>query len=588
MKGVVGKKLWFIPIAILLLVQCQTASDIPAPDLILVNGKIITVDSTDQIVEALAIKDGKILAIGTSEEISALAVEASKKIDLGGRTVTPGLLDSHIHLSSSPWNSPDVVDLSYPNAKNIDDIKQLISEQVDKVSPGEWVQADGLDEGKLEEQRLILAEELDEVSPENPVWLSHTTGHYGVANTKALELAGITAKTPNPPEGIIERDLKGVANGTLKESAMGLVYRKLPPITVKDIEGGVGHMIKALNSEGMTGVKDPTINEKRWQAYKNLLKSDSLNLRVFGLWVGGKSKASARKAIEQYQGVQDSLTIGNKHLVSGGIKIFADGSGGARTAWLYDEWNKDITGVDKGNYGFPNILPDTLRAMISEIHQAGIHASTHAIGDRTIDTVVTIYKEVLTNDPKKDMRHGIIHANIPTEAALDIIEKLQNEYQAGYPEPSAAFTWWIGDTYAGNFGERAKRLNPFATFKRRGIIWANGSDYAVTPFPAKYGIWSSIAREPEVGAYQETPFGTAESVDVQTALKAATIWTAHQMFMEDHIGSIEVGKFADLAVWDRDLYTVKTEEIKDMECLMTIFNGKVVFESDKFRKSKKQ
>ena len=194
---------------------------------------------------------------------------------------------------------------------------------------------------------------------------------------------------------------------------------------------------------------------------------------------------------------------------------------------------------------------------------------------------MTIYKEVLENDPRKDMRHGIIHANIPTDSALDIIEELQTKYQAGYPEPSATFTWWIGDIYASNFGERAKSLNPFATFKRRGIIWANGSDFSVTPYPAKYGIWSSIAREP-VGEYQETPFGTSESVDVRTALKSVTVWAAHQMFMEDFIGSIEVGKFADFAVWDRDLYSVKTDGIKDMECLMTIFNGAVVFESDKF------
>ncbi len=288
MKAPKRTKIWLLPIAILILVQCKPPNKSFNPDLVLVNGKIITVDSTDQIVEALAIKDGKILAIGSSEEIAALAGEITKKIDLAGRTVTPGLLDSHIHLSSSPWNSPDVVDLSYPNAKSIVEIKQLISEQVDKVSPGEWVQADGLDEGKLEEQRLILAEELDEVSPENPVWLSHTTGHYGVANTKALELAGINDDTPNPPEGIIERNSKGEANGTLKESAMGFVYRKLPPITVKDIEGGVAHMIKALNSEGMTGIKDPTVNEKRWKAYKNVLKSDSLNLRVFGLAVNRK------------------------------------------------------------------------------------------------------------------------------------------------------------------------------------------------------------------------------------------------------------------------------------------------------------
>jgi predicted amidohydrolase YtcJ len=573
----------FIAIAIMALVSCASSDEDKIPDLILVNGKIITVDSTGRIAEAIAIREDRILAIGSTGDIEALAGEATRRIDLNKRTVTPGLLDSHIHLSSSPWNSPNVVDISYPEAKNIEDIKRLISEKVEKVLPGEWIQAVGLDEGKLEEQRLITAEELDEISPDNPVWLSHTTGHYGVVNTKALEVAEIDRDTENPPEGIIDRDEIGNATGTLKESAMGLIYRKLPPTTVQDIENGIIYMTNALNSEGMTGVKDPTLNNKRWEAYKNVLNSGKLNLRVFGLWMGGKSITATQNALERQLEVQDSFQMGKNHLVSGGIKIFADGSGGARTAWLYDEWNKDITGIDEGNYGFPNIAPYTLREMIKTIHQAGVHASTHAIGDRTIDTVVKIYQEVLKAKPTKGLRHGIIHANIPTDYALGTIKELQNEYDAGYPEPSAAFTWWIGDTYAGNFGERAKHLNPFATFKERGIIWANGSDYAVTPFPARYGIWSSIARQPAVGKYKENPFGEKESVNVETAFKAATIWVARQMFMEDHIGSIEVGKFADLAIWDRDIYSIPTSEIKDMKCLMTIFNGKIVYETEDFK-----
>jgi predicted amidohydrolase YtcJ len=155
---------------------------------------------------------------------------------------------------------------------------------------------------------------------------------------------------------------------------------------------------------------------------------------------------------------------------------------------------------------------------------------------------------------------------------------LQKRFDAGYPEPSATFTWWIGDTYAGNFGPaRSARLNPFRTFRSKGVIWANGSDYDVTPFPARYAIWSAVAREPLLGVYGAHPFGTAESVDVHTALRAVTIWAARQMFLEKKIGSIEAGKYADLAVWDRDLYRVPVAELKEMQCQMTIFNGKVVY-----------
>jgi len=162
--------------------------------------------------------------------------------------------------------------------------------------------------------------------------------------------------------------------------------------------------------------------------------------------------------------------------------------------------------------------------------------------------------------------------------------RLQKEYDAGYPEPSATFMWWIGDTYAGNFGaQRSLRLNPFNTFLKRGILWANGSDYNVTPFAARYGIWSAVARQPLLGVYGGDPYGRAESVDVHTALKAVTIWAARQMFLEKKIGSIETGKYADLAVWDRDPYTVPTEQLKDMQCQLTVFNGKVVYRAPSAR-----
>ena len=221
-----------------------------------------------------------------------------------------------------------------------------------------------------------------------------------------------------------------------------------------------------------------------------------------------------------------------------------------------------------------------LREQIRMYHDAGIHISVHAIGDRAIDWIVDSYWQALEANPTPGLRHGIIHANIPTDHALDRIAEMQRDFDAAYPEPQANFTWWIGDTYAGNFGPaRAPRLNPFRTYLDRGILWAGGSDYPVTPFPARNGIWASIARETLLGVYGVNPYGAAESVDVQTALRSFTAWAAHQMFMEDKIGSIEVGKYADLAVWDRDLYSVETAAIQEMRCEMTLFQGKVVYEA---------
>jgi len=252
-------------------------------------------------------------------------------------------------------------------------------------------------------------------------------------------------------------------------------------------------------------------------------------------------------------------------------------AGGGRTAWVYDPWFKTPTQLDGNNTGYPNIDPPVYRQMVKLFHDAGIHVSTHAVGYRAIDWVVDTYYDLLKQTPTMHLRHGIIHCNIPTDHAIDIMARLQRDYDSGYPETQAPFMWWIGDIYAASFGEkREQRLMPYKTYTQKGIIWAGGSDYFVTPFPARYGLWSSIARQTPSG---KQPFGTAESVDIHTALKSYTIWAAHQLFLEDRIGSLEPGKDADIAVWDRDPYSVPTDAIKDMHCELTLLRGKVVFDA---------
>jgi predicted amidohydrolase YtcJ len=202
----------------------------------------------------------------------------------------------------------------------------------------------------------------------------------------------------------------------------------------------------------------------------------------------------------------------------------------------------------------------------------------HAIGDRAIDWTVASLTLALIRNPRHGLRHSVIHANIPTELALNTLAALQQNFDAGYPEPSPTFTWWIGDTYAGNFGvERSHRLNPFRSFLDRGMQWASGSDYSVTPFPARYGIWASVARQPLLGVYGSDAFGAEQAVDVQTALRSFTLWAAHQMFLERQTGSLEPGKYADIAVWDTDLYTAEAAALRDMQCQMTLLEGDIVY-----------
>ena len=548
-------------------------------DLVLLHGKIITVDADDRIAQAVAIAGGRIVAVGTDAAIARLAGPRTRRIDLKGLTVTPGLIDAHAHFSSGGADRLDVMSLSYPDVRSVGDVVERLRKRVATTPTGVFVQGAGWDDGKLDERRLLAARDLDPASPNNPVYLTHTTGHFGVANSAALALANITRDTRDPPNGTIDRYPDGTPTGVLKESAQGLVRRLIPPRTSAQLEAGMRDLAKGFNAEGMTALKDPGISPMVWRAYQKVLAEGGLTVRVFALWMGGNTERGARQLIaERAATTRPYESTGDDHLVSGGVKLYIDGSGGARTAWLYDDWNKNYSEIDTGNHGYPASSPDTIRHLIRMFHDAGMHVSVHSIGDRGIDWVVDSYQEALGAKPTKGLRHGIIHANIPTDHAIDVMAELQRTYDAGYPEPSATFTWWLGDTYASNFGPgRSLRLNPFRTFLAKGVRWANGSDFYVTPFAARYGIWAAVAREPLLGTYAKDPFGRAESVDVHTALRAVTIWAARQLFLEKKIGSIEAGKYADLAVWDRDPYTVPTAQLKDMQCQLTIFEGRIVY-----------
>jgi predicted amidohydrolase YtcJ len=555
----------------------QTPSAQPAPaDLVLTNGKIVTFNAADAIAQAIAIAGGRIAAVGTNDAIKSRIGPATQVIDLAGRTATPGLIDTHVHFTEV--DALYSVDLGVVDVKNMNDVLKRVAAAAATRKPGEWIRGRGWDEGKLAERRYILASDLDKVAPNNPVWLTQTTGHYGVANSYALKMAEVRKDTKDPPAGTIDRDAAGNPTGVLKESAAGLVTRLVPPYTREEQRQGLVRMIEDFNKEGMTGAKDPGIGQMKWDLYEELQNSGRLTVRIFALWSGARRVEDNAQVLARVQAhPKPSDRSGDRVLVSGGVKMFMDGSGGARTAWMYDDWNRNSTDKDAGNTGYPAMPPDAYRQIVTTLHNAGIHVSTHAIGDRAIDWVVDTYDQVLKATPTRGLRHGIIHANTPTDHAIDVMARLQSQYDAGYPESQSEFMWWIGDNYAANLGPtRARRLKPFATYRKRGIIWAGGSDYSVTPFPARYGLWSSVARQTLNGTFGGTPFGLEEHVGIKDALRSYTIWAAHQMFLEDRIGSIEVGKDADIAVWDRDMLTIPSDALKDLNCDLTIFRGKIV------------
>src|SRR5215467_3460081 len=567
-------------------VSFLTRSPVPAAadsaELILMNGKIITVDGQDSVAQAIAIHDGKIVAVGTNQEIRKLASGNARFIDLHGRAATPGLIDSHCHFDATE----DLYAINLSKVASVAEAVELVRKKAAAAKPGDWIEGAGWDEGKLSDHRYINAADLDKVSPDNPVWLTHTTGHYGVANSAALRLARITRETKDPQAGTIDRSADGTPTGVLKETAMEPVRGLIPGYSKDQQRNGLLKMMADFNAEGMTAAKDPGTEGIRWDLYRELLDENRSTVRIFALLYGGRDMDSARKTLARLESApKPPHSFGEGMLLSGGVKLYMDGSGGGRTAWVYDPWRKagkpDATADGRPNTGYPNIDPPTYRQMVKLFHDAGVHVSTHAVGDRAIDWVVDTYAALLQQTPTKHLRHGIIHCNIPTDHAIDTMARLEREYDAGYPETQAPFMWWIGDIYDSSFGPaRAERLMPYRTYLQKGIRWAGGSDYFVTPFPARYGLWASIARRTSSGA---EPFGKQESVDIHAALKSYTIWAAHQLFLEDRIGSLEPGKDADIAVWDRDPYSVPTDALKDMRCELTLLRGKVVYDASATR-----
>lgn len=560
---------------------CAEAGSRSAPpaDLVLYHGTVLTVDAKDSTAQALAVRGGKLVAVGTDREILRLAGARTRRIDLNGRTATPGLIDSHAHIADG--GIAELYHVKLSDATTVAEVVRRVREGIARLKPGEWLQGDGWDEGKLAERRYLTASDLDPVSPDNPVWLNHTTGHYGVANTAALRLAKISAATPDPKAGTIDRDASGAPTGVLKESAQDLVGDLIPPPSPDQRRAGILESIELLHREGMTAVKDPWITRPTWDAYAELLHEGRLRERICVLWSAGSTLESARQALAEIQAQpRPPQALGDGRLLSCGAKIFMDGSGGGRTAWMYKDWNKNSTGVDTGNSGYPSVDPETYRRQVRLFHDAGVHVGTHAIGDRAIDWVVDTYAQVLAEKPTVGLRHSIIHANIPTDHAIETMALLQRKYDAGYPEAQAPFTWWIGDTYAGNFGpERSQRLMPLKTYLEKGILWGGGSDYPVTPLPARYGLWSSVEREALKGTFGLHPFGTAESVDIHAALRSYTLWAARQLFLDARTGSLEPGKDADIAVWDKNPYDMPSAELRNLHCEITLLQGEVVYDA---------
>jgi len=537
--------------------------DYDMADLALINGKIVTVDENESIAQAVAVKFGRILAVGTNEEIKGLIGKNTKVIDLKGRTAIPGLMDSHCHITSTAVEMVGVLDLSEEaGVRSIADIEKKIAEKARVTPPGEWIIGAREDDYKLAEKRHPTRWELDEASPDHPVVISTVGGHFSIANSKAFELAGVTQDTPDPVGGMFDRDPEtGELTGGLHETARAVIRRAMPPrkeLSREQIAEVVKNMLLEVASTGLTCIYD-NVGGSEIRAVLDLYDRGELPVR-FRVDVG----------IEHFKQMQELGMIhkpfGGEWIKLCGLKFFFDGAISARTAAVAQPYLHR----DDNFYGVLSTTRELARKTILEAYQAGLRISAHANGERAISMYLDIIEEAQKNYPRTDPRNRIIHCTVITPELVARIKEL-----GLLPAIFGAYPYYHGDKLIPAFGaQRLERMFAARSFLDPGVKVSANSDYDASPYPPLMGIHAMVNRISKGGQ----PVGLKQRVSVMEALKLYTINAAYHSFDEDLLGSIEPGKCADMVVLGADILTVPPETIIDIPVEMTIVDGKVIYE----------
>jgi predicted amidohydrolase YtcJ len=529
-------------------------------DLVLRGGKIITVDGGWHIAQAVAVRGGRFVAVGDDAAMARYLGPNTQVIELAGKTVVPGLIDTHLHQLFAALNGPQVQLL---DAKSVADVQKAIAERVARTEAGKWVTASmGWHESILEEGRMPTRHELDPVSPNHPVFIPRG-GHVVTVNSKALELAGITKDTPNPEGGIIVRDEAGEATGMLLQNAANLVRRILPPPPANMAELLVAAM-RDLNSYGIVGVVEPGVDERAIALYRAVHDVGAMTVRTDVLYRAMR-KAEVEKGIAAINAQQNSdmlRFVGIKFPLDGGVE-------GGRMTWPYrlvpgEQTNAAYRGVLLLPPGGENEYVDGLRL----IADAGLQAQTHAVGDETIDLIVRAYERVNNEKPIRPLRWAIMHLFHPSDAALKKMAELgitatmqDHPVLLGHNQRR----WW-GD-------EHAAYAIPIRKTIDAGVLVGGGTDGPVVPVDPFLSMWWMTTRQVLKGYV----LGKEHAITPKEALTLYTINNARIMGVDGERGSIELGKLADLAVLSQDILSVAPDAIRDTRALMTVLGGKIVY-----------
>ena len=562
-------------------------------DLILINGKVVTVNRHFGIAEAVAVKNGRIAAVGGNELVKSLSGSGTKVIDLAGATMLPGINDAHLHAPFFGATRPPLaLDLTYPAVQTIGDIVEVVRRKAAEVKPGEWIRGFGWNQGSLKEcledpSVFPRRSDIDPVSPNIPVILTDFSGHTILVNQKALEIAGLHRDSPNPVSGEMERDSRGELTGIFKElGAQALVTTHVPILTREEKKVALLNAISLLNSHGVTSFTDAAIgpggdsyvsgvmSAEFVDIYRELLGTGELTARATILLLLGNYGALTYEDLEQgLRTFKVPTGLEREWLQFPGVKIFADGIPLTYTSWM----NEDYV---SGNYGHGlPVIPgntdqeryDNLVAMIGLVHEHGFQVAVHATGDRAIDAAVDGFVQAVKNKPGGDLRHYVIHGDFISAATCRRLAAL-----GGGVAMQPTIEAMISDFEPSVVGEaRAAYEWPMRTALDHGVNLTSSSDAPITVPNWILGVENAVLRESLTSGAVSGP---EEAITVQEAIRTYTINGAYQDHMEAVKGSIEVGKVADFCIIDQDILTIDPHLIRNIKVLKTIVNGKIVYE----------
>ena len=549
--------------AVLFFTVMSFASSSAAPDTIFVNGDIYT-QATPARAQAMAVHDGRIVAVGTNDDIRKLKGAHTQVVDLGGHFVMPGFNDAHCHLQSGGFEQMEV---NLVGAKSLQEMQQRIAERAKTTAPGDWILGRGWDHTLWPDQKLPTRQDMDAVTAGHPAYFVRVDGHIAVANSAALAAAGITAQTTPPHGGAIDHNLQGQPTGIIRESAQGLIYSEIPPPTPAQRRRAAELALADATRSGVTSAQDNS-DWEQFLVYEEMEREGKLTLRI-SEWLRFTDPVDLLEKHRAHHSPNDPL------LHTTMLKGFMDGSLGSRTAALLAPYSDD-----PGNSGLPQFSQPELNALAVERVAAGFQLGFHAIGDGAAQMALDAFAEAERSAREKALPGGKDPAQLRMRIEHDQViapDQFAQYCKLGViasVQPNHLLTdmnW--AESRIGP--ERAKTSYPWKQFLDNGVRLAFGTDYPVEPITPYRGVYAAVTRKNEAGTEEYFP---EQKLTIEQALAAYTTGSAYAEFMEKDKGTLAPGTLADFVVLDRDLTKVAPPEILKTVVLRTVVGGKTVYE----------